>query len=63
MFTKSDLTKKAKSYDYSVKFADGEIEAYPNNMRGEASFFELPTGDAGGSPWHEQAGGRRVVHG
>lgn len=40
MFTKSDLTKKAKSYSYSVKFTDGEIEAYPKNMRGDASFFE-----------------------
>jgi hypothetical protein len=40
MFTKSDLTKKAKSYGYSVKFNDGEIEAYPINMRGESSFFE-----------------------
>jgi len=40
MFTKSDLTKKAKCYGYSVKFTDGEIESYPKNMRGEASFFE-----------------------
>lgn len=46
MFTKSDLTKKAKSYGYSVKFADGEIEAYPKNMRGDASFFE--SDDEGG---------------
>jgi len=40
MFTKSDLTNRAKSYGYSVKFMDGEIEAYPKNMRGDASFFE-----------------------
>lgn len=40
MFTKSDLNKKAKSYGYSVKFTDGEIESYPKNMRGNASFFE-----------------------
>jgi hypothetical protein len=40
MFTKSDLTNKAKSFAYSVKFKDGEIEAYPKNMRGDASFFE-----------------------
>jgi len=40
MFTKSDLTNRAKSYGYSVKFTDGEIEAYPKNMRGAASFFE-----------------------
>lgn len=40
MITKSDLTKKAKSFGYSVKFNDGEIEAYPKNMRGDASFFE-----------------------
>ena len=44
--TKSDLTKSAKSYGYSVKFTDGEIEAYPKNMRGEASFFE--SDDMGG---------------
>ena len=40
MFTKSDLTNRAKSYGYSVKFMDGEIEAYPKNMRGDASFIE-----------------------
>ena len=40
MFTKTDLTNRAKSYGYSVKFMDGEIEAYPKNMRGDASFFE-----------------------
>jgi hypothetical protein len=40
MFTKSDLTSRAKSFGYSVKFNDGEIEAYPKNMRGDASFFE-----------------------
>ena len=40
MFTKTDLTNRAKSYGYSVKFNDGEIESYPKNMRGEASFFE-----------------------
>jgi hypothetical protein len=46
MFTKTDLTNRAKSYDYSVKFMDGEIEAYPKNMRGDASFFE--SDDEGG---------------
>ena len=46
IMTKSDLTKLAKSYGYSVKFTDGEIEAYPKNMRGEASFFE--SDDMGG---------------
>ena len=46
MITKTDLTKLAKSYGYSVKFTDGEIEAYPKNMRGDASFFE--SGDAEG---------------
>jgi hypothetical protein len=40
MFTKSDLTSRAKSFGYSVKFMDGEIEAYPKKMRGDASFFE-----------------------
>jgi hypothetical protein len=40
MFTKTDLTNRAKSYGYSVKFMDGEIESYPKNMRGDASFFE-----------------------
>lgn len=46
MFTKSDLTSRAKSFGYSVKFNDGEIEAYPKNMRGDASFFE--SDDEGG---------------
>jgi hypothetical protein len=46
MFTKSDLTKLAKTYGYSVKFTNGEIEAYPKNMRGDASFFE--SDDEGG---------------
>ena len=45
MFTKSDLNKKAKSYGYSVKFSDGDVEAYPKGMRGEASFFETDDED------------------
>lgn len=38
--TKSDLTARAKNLGYSIKIQDGEIEAYPKGMRGDASIFE-----------------------
>jgi len=37
--TKSDLQARAKSFDYVVRILDGEIEAYPKGLRGDASYF------------------------
>jgi len=37
--TKSDLQARAKNFDYVVRIVDGEIEAYPKGLRGDASYF------------------------
>ena len=46
--TKSELTDRAKNLGYSIKILDGEIEAYPKGMRGDASIFESDDADGSG---------------
>jgi hypothetical protein len=46
--TKSELTSRAKNLGYSIKIADGEIEAFPKGMRGDASIFESDDADGSG---------------